>query len=82
MRASAKAFAKQRNVLFDRAKKEAGALFEREFDRDALLENPEKYMRFLYAKLGTRVARSILPEARKVGREHAEGLNKARHPDT
>jgi hypothetical protein len=67
-------FAKQRDEQFDRAKRSAGNVLAVGWNTKALMRNPKKYLKEKFAKDGLAVVRELLPDARALGRDHAEKL--------
>jgi hypothetical protein len=74
-------FAIERDAIYERTRAKAVRLFRDEFDADALLKDPEKYIKTLFVKLGSRVIKEMIPMARKAGRDHAERLQSVEHFD-
>lgn len=66
-----KEFAKVRDGLAERAEAQAAGAFSKQFDPNALMVNPVKYLRFLFVKLGMQVVREMKGEAEKAGEKHA-----------
>jgi hypothetical protein len=67
-------FAKERDVLFDRAREHASGMMAAGWNVDALMGSPRAYLRARFSTLGHRVIRDLEAEARRVGSEHAEKL--------
>ena len=67
-------FAKERDVLFDRAREHASGMMAAGWNVDVLMGSPRAYLRARFSTLGHRVIRDLEAEARRVGSEHAEKL--------
>jgi hypothetical protein len=76
---SAKAFAKKRDENFEKARDAAGAAFAKEFKPEAVLASPDKYLKYLFVKIGSKVVKDMIPQAKKIGKEYAAGLGQAKH---
>lgn len=72
-------FGRERDALFDKAKAKAKAQFVEALNADAVTR--DGYLRALFAKIGARVVKSMVEEARKAGKEHAERLLQTNHFD-
>ncbi len=79
---AAKQFAKKRDANFDKAKGEAETAFLREFKPDAVMASPDQYLKLLFVKMGSKIVKSLIPEAKKAGKEYAARLGQAEHQDT
>lgn len=77
----AREFAKKRDANFEKARSAAGAAFTREFNPEAVLASPDKYLKYLFVKIGSKVVKDMIPQAKKTGKEYAERLVTTRNSD-
>ncbi len=78
----AKKFAAARDANFEKARDTASAALAKELDTEAILSNPDKYFRYLFLKVGTRVVKQMMPQAKAAGKKYAEGLQQTRNRDS
>jgi hypothetical protein len=74
----AREFAKKRDANFEKARSAAGAAFTREFNPEAVLASPDKYLKYLFVKIGSKVVKDMIPQAKKTGKEYASGLGQTK----
>jgi hypothetical protein len=67
-------FAAERDAQFEHARERAATKFKQQFDIDAILQNPEGYLRLLFTKAGLEVVKEMVDTAKKAGKDHAERL--------
>lgn len=79
--AEVREYTQKRNDQFDRIKEEASAELAKWVDPNAMMKSPETYLRSLFVKVGVEIIKRQLPEARKIGKDHAQQMGRASRGD-